>query len=448
MVAVEERAIRRHVVEHAVEDDLHAARARPVDEVLEVLHRPEVRIDRAVVGGVVAVVRLRREDRVEVDRRDAEALQVVELARDAREVAAHVVAAARALDRRAPRRRVAVEAPRAVRRRVGVAAAVALGLRVPRQLQDRVVVAHVAGLRVVLRVPVAEAVGEDLVDDRAPRPCRRRERRVVHGERVAVVDRATTRTARASVERGRIVGVVGGARPVADDEAVPEEVRTRARDGRLPEVARARGQARLVARHVGRGERHRDDRLHLRVDVPDAHLHRRDVVVERPEANLHGGARRRRAAGRAVDVGARVVPQSVPLDVVVVRARRRLDAHARNVRRAVVRDRDRGAWCADREGDVRAAGHAAGAVVDVPRLVERHLELVRAGRDRRRRERVRAVAVGILEPRAQTARIPVARAAELRLEAPRCYGDHGVVVVRDPVRLVVVVELDARRGAE
>jgi hypothetical protein len=82
------------------------------------------------------VVRPGVEDRVEVDRIDAEGREVVELLVHALEVAAVVVAAARLLLRRAVGGRRRVEAPRAVRRAVRVVAAEALGLDTPGEAQD------------------------------------------------------------------------------------------------------------------------------------------------------------------------------------------------------------------------------------------------------------------------------------------------------------------------
>lgn len=66
-VAVEERAVARHVVEHAVEDDLHIARVRLGDQSVEVRTRAQHAIDRQKVRRVVAVIRARLEDRVEVE---------------------------------------------------------------------------------------------------------------------------------------------------------------------------------------------------------------------------------------------------------------------------------------------------------------------------------------------------------------------------------------------
>ena len=86
------------VVEDAVEDDLHPARVAGVEQLAERGVAPEKRVDRQVVIGVVAVVRGGGEDRVEVERRDPERLQVVEPIDDAEEIAA--------LESRGGRRRI------------------------------------------------------------------------------------------------------------------------------------------------------------------------------------------------------------------------------------------------------------------------------------------------------------------------------------------------------
>src|SRR5215203_7551544 len=101
------------------------------------------------------MVRVRLEDRVEVDRGDTELLEVVELLADALQVAAEVVAAHRAL----------------ATRHSGVVAAVALRQGPPclARGRDRAV-ADRPDRRVVLRVRVREPVREDLVDHRVARP--------------------------------------------------------------------------------------------------------------------------------------------------------------------------------------------------------------------------------------------------------------------------------------
>ena len=125
----------------------------------------------------------------------------------------------------------------------------------------------------------------------------------------------------------------------------------------------------------------------------------------------------------------------------------RSGAHGEDVRRGVVGKERLLAVGGDGERDVRAVLHSTCAVVLRPALVDRGLDLVVSGGNVRR-HRVRAVAVGVLEPGAEAARIPVSAAADLALIAAGGGDDHRVVVAGDPVRLVVVIELDARRGGE
>ena len=96
------------------------------------------------------------------------------------------------------------------------------------------------------------------------------------------------------------------------------------------------------------------------------------------------------------------------------------------------------------EGDVVTPGHAACAVVLIPAFIDGDLALVVAGRQRAGGEGVDAVAVDVLQPRAEAIRQPVAGAAQFGLEVARRGGNAAVLVVGDPVGLVVVVELDGR----
>ena len=95
-----------------------------------------------------------------------------------------------------------------------------------------------------------------------------------------------------------------------------------------------------------------------------------------------------------------------------------------------------------REGDVGATLHAALAEIDIPAFVERDLGLVAAGRDLVGAEGVGAVAVDILQPGAQAIGLPVAGTADFALEGAGHGGDDAVAVAGDPVRLVVIEELD------
>ena len=59
------------VVEHAIEDDAHAARVTRVEELAQRIVAAEERVDLEVVVRVVAVVGSRRKDRREVERGNA-----------------------------------------------------------------------------------------------------------------------------------------------------------------------------------------------------------------------------------------------------------------------------------------------------------------------------------------------------------------------------------------
>jgi hypothetical protein len=76
------------VVGHEVDDQLEAARVGRGDERVGVFRPPEHRVDRAVVGDVVAGVGLRRwVERGDPQRVDPEGDEVVEAAHDAQQVA-------------------------------------------------------------------------------------------------------------------------------------------------------------------------------------------------------------------------------------------------------------------------------------------------------------------------------------------------------------------------
>src|SRR6185436_2191133 len=98
------------------------------------------------------------------------------------------------------------------------------------------------------------------------------------------------------------------------------------------------------------------------------------------------------------------------------------------------------------ERDVRAVLRAAGAVVHVPTTVEGDLGLVRAGRNGIGAEAVGAAALDVFEPGTKAARIPIAGAANLALEAAGHRGNDGADVLSDPMGFVVVVERDVLRG--
>ena len=75
------------VVEDAVEDDPHPARVGRVEQLAQRVVAPEERIDAEIVVGVVAMVGGGRKDRRQVERGDADILEVVEAFDDPEEVA-------------------------------------------------------------------------------------------------------------------------------------------------------------------------------------------------------------------------------------------------------------------------------------------------------------------------------------------------------------------------
>ena len=338
------------MVEDAVEDDADAARLRRRHQCLEVGLRAQVGVDDRVVARVVAVVGGRREDRVEVEDGDPEVGERVELRGDAGEVAAEEVPAQRAL--------VAGDAL--------VGAAVAFRPLVPSLDQDRVAVdvaVAVArrslgprlrvGGRVVGRVAVEEAVGEDLVGDRPARPGGSGEVPVVEIDLPRGVGALAVDPARAAVE-GRVVLHVPRGGTVLHDEAVVEDRRRLRRvERRLPVV-----EAVLAGGPVAGGDGHGDEDLDVGQGVVGAHRGRGQVPGRRPETQRHGGAGRDGAERRPVEVVAAVVGEVRLADLAVGREGREI-RHADRARRPGRAGRRR--WA--RRRAARAAGrrrHHAG----------------------------------------------------------------------------------------
>ena len=79
------------VVEYAVEDDAHPARVDTVDQPPQIVLRAEGRVDLEIIDCVVLVVRRCAEDGRQIQTRRAERLDVVELLRNARQIAAHEI---------------------------------------------------------------------------------------------------------------------------------------------------------------------------------------------------------------------------------------------------------------------------------------------------------------------------------------------------------------------
>src|SRR5690606_18042350 len=142
-----------------------------------------------------------------------------------------------------------------------------------------------------------------------------------------------------------------------------------------------------------------------------------------------------------------VVAQAVPLDVAVLAAAATIDVDGEHLGGRIPAERDRGTG-GDGGGDVGSVQCATGAVVLGPAFVDGDLGFVVARGDRGGLELVGAVAVGVLQPRAEAIGLPVTGAAELALEAACGGGDDRGDVVGDPVGGVVVIELHAGRVSQ
>src|SRR5690349_6402929 len=138
------------MVEDAVQHDPDAALIGMLDEVPPVGQIAEVGIDLIVMLRVVAVAAAGVEDRVEVDGVDAKRRQVIDQLVYAAQVTTVIIAPTRLLYGGAGGRRCGIEAPRTARSGVRIVAAVAFGEDTPRELEHGVVVAHIAGPRIVI----------------------------------------------------------------------------------------------------------------------------------------------------------------------------------------------------------------------------------------------------------------------------------------------------------
>lgn len=156
-VAIEIDGVIADVVVNAVHDEVHAAFLHFRREFLEVLRRTKERVNRAVVDGIVAVVRAGVVNRVDVNRRDAEALQIVELLRDAGDIAAKEIIALPFIA--IGSRRLAVVGRQ----------------RIPFAVLDRLEAACIFARIVVALIAIKEAVWENLIADGFLGPIRRLE---------------------------------------------------------------------------------------------------------------------------------------------------------------------------------------------------------------------------------------------------------------------------------
>src|SRR5450759_864029 len=76
------------VIEHAVRHNANVARVRGVDEFTESRIAAQQRIDVEVIVSVIAVIRRRRKNRIEVDGGNAQVLQVIQMRGYAEQIAA------------------------------------------------------------------------------------------------------------------------------------------------------------------------------------------------------------------------------------------------------------------------------------------------------------------------------------------------------------------------
>ena len=83
----------RGVVDHGIQDDLHAALAQVAGQLGQPIVAAQMGVYPVVILGVVLVIARRSEDGVEVERRDPEGLQIMQLAVDAGQIAAIELAA-------------------------------------------------------------------------------------------------------------------------------------------------------------------------------------------------------------------------------------------------------------------------------------------------------------------------------------------------------------------
>src|SRR5205085_10488549 len=99
MIAIKINAVGRGVIEDSIEDQMHAALIDGRDERLKRGIAAERRINVQVIVRVVAMIRARGEDRIQIDRVNAEALQVVEFLFDAFQITAVELRAVSAVER-------------------------------------------------------------------------------------------------------------------------------------------------------------------------------------------------------------------------------------------------------------------------------------------------------------------------------------------------------------
>ncbi len=280
-VAVKVHTVRRGMVKHAIQDDVHAPVMRLLRQGDESLQVAKIFGNKAVIGRVIFVVGGRFKDGVEVDGGHTQILQVIQLINHPLQIAAVEVSAVAARAGVACVTRVAdhlvpgvARATRRVRTHNGAAG---------------FVVEETAGRGVVTRITVAETVGENLVDDGVFHPVGRLESGVVLGDLPAIVRAGGKRLAPAAIAGG-VVFVVGGGGAVNGDEPVPVEGGVEAGgQGRFPPFIRA----------VVGGQVHVQEGLGVGAVVVEADASGRQVIAGSAQPQGDGRARMHRPPRRA-----------------------------------------------------------------------------------------------------------------------------------------------------
>ena len=152
------------MIEDAIQNDVDVLFAGVLDQIIPIFLRAEIGIDFVVVLGIVAVIGTAIKDGVEVDGGDAERFEIIEPFIHALEIAAEIITSARTFLGGAVIGRGGIEAPRTISCAIRVVAAVAFGQCSPLEFNDRIIVADITGLRVVVVAAVEETVWEDLID--------------------------------------------------------------------------------------------------------------------------------------------------------------------------------------------------------------------------------------------------------------------------------------------
>ncbi len=276
-VAVKVNAVRGDVVEYAVQDDMDAAGVRLGRQAGEQGLVSHGWVDCQVIAGIVTMIGGGEENRVEVNGRHTQTLQVIQLVHQALQVTAVEVLGISPAAGGGSRTRIAHGS---IPIRTHGAVHCPAGL----------VVEECSRRRVIGSVAVAETVREDLVYDRILDPVRRLVSRIIDRQLVGIIRRGGKRLAPTAVAGG-IVLIIRRGRAVNGDEAVPvHRWIGRCRNGGLPPFVGI----------IRRSRRHIEERLGIGAVVVEAHPGCRQVAGCRPQAQGDRRAGGHRSAGGAV----------------------------------------------------------------------------------------------------------------------------------------------------